>query len=605
MQADPIEPAKRNDADRKPREEGDRKPRDRKPREEGDRKPREEGDRKPREEGDRKPRERKPRGEDGEDGKPREKKERKPRFVPPENWRAEAEAGVTLDSKIPTLGDSERLQRPNYNKLKADLDQADADMDKLYRKIDALKEDAKTVRNAQKDKNSTVFDELKKLNEERRTHSAVLTDNKHLKAEYTNKINAIDDALRNAEKKSGGAKPMRKKELTDLIKQKEDEFNNTKKTSAEEKKMSDEINKLKAMIKGIPELEKLKDERQKLNDQLRELGKKNKAEYEKVQVVSDRITELRSRLDEAGAKSKAEREAEKAEAGEKVEKAEGEKRPPRVLSDAEQAIENQRQAEYDAIKLLKDKKQKLRDKYDNEWLEYEKQQHELDKIYHMTKVQKNLKREEREKKWKEEDEKARLAEEEKAKAGLLFKYQGEIDLCDQLASHLEDLKPDKKSNKAFVAQSEITSHNVDADQLKQENLVYVKPKKFDETEVVNKKKGKQGKKQQKKETPAPVSESDKINIHFDTLHLFSELKVAPPTTLGQIDSVVKQLNEKKEYYLQLRAKEVENAGNQAEGEKKESKEGEAPAEEQQQQARESRNARPQKKDLKEDDFPEL
>ena len=539
----------------------------------------------------------------------KDRQPRKPRFVAPENWKSEADASVTIDSKIPNLpNETERLQRPNYNKLKADLDQAEADMDKHYRKIDNLKEDAKNVRNAQKDKNSSTFDELKKLNEDRKVHSTALAENKQLKQQYTDKINNIDDKLREVEKKSFSGKLMRKKELTDLIKQREEEFANTKKTSAEEKKMSDEINRLRAMIKAIPEFEKLKDERQKYTELLKEIGKKNKAEFDKMQKVSDRITELRGRLDENAAKAK----QEKAEKGEEGEKKEGEKKV-RVLSEAEQEIEKLRQQQYDQIKLIKDRKQQMRDKYEADWTAYEKQQHELDKIYYMQKLQKNLKREEREKRRKEEDEKFKLADEEKAKEALQFKYADEINLCEQLTSHLEDLKPDKKQNKTFVPNSEITAHNVNADQLKQENLVYIKPKKFDESEnVVNKKKNKQAKgKQAKKEAPVAVGESDKLNIHFDTLHLFNDVKVAPPTTYGQIDNVIKQLNEKKEYYIALREKEIESAlANPVAAEKKEAKEGDAAEEkteeQQQTQAREQKNARPQKKvDLKDDDFPEL
>ena len=202
---------------------------------------------------------------DNRDGKDKkERQPRKPRFTPPENWKAEAEAGITADSKIPNLpADTERVQRPNYNKLKADLDTTEADMDKLYRKIDGLRDDQKKLRNELKDKNSTIFDELKKLNDDRRVHSTALAENKQLKQQYTDKINALEDQARAVEKKSFSGKLMRKKELTDLIKQKEEEFSNTKKTSAEEKKMADEINRLKSMIKAIPEFEKLKDERQK------------------------------------------------------------------------------------------------------------------------------------------------------------------------------------------------------------------------------------------------------------------------------------------------------------------------------------------------------
>lgn len=558
------------------------------------RKPKQDGDYVKRDETDKKDNEENP--EDYNKKEKKERKPRKPRFEPPVNWKEEAEKMVTIDFKIPTLpADADRLHKPNYNKLKNDLTFYDEEIDKHYKKIDSLKDEQKKIRFELKDKNATLYDELKRLNDEKKVHTAALGENKELKKQYTEKISHIDEQLRAVEKKSFHGKLMRKKELLDLIKMKEEEFKNTKKTSAEEKKMNDEITRLKSMIKQIPEFEKLKEEKQKYTDLMKEISKKNKEEFDKLQKINDLTSDVKVRLDETHLKIKQE----------KAEDKEGDKKKY-TPSAAEQQIESIKQEHYDEIKKLKEKKQQLRDKYEKDWLEFEKQQFELDKINFMQKIQKRLKREEREKKRKEEEEKMKAYEEEKAKELLQFKYQEEINLCESLATLLEDMKPDKKTSKNTVENKELTHHNVDQDVLKQDNLVYIKPKKFndDSDAIVNKKKNKQ--KNKKKDAPVVNSESDKINIHFETLNLFNEIKVVPPTTFAQIDNVINQLNEKKEYYLNLRAKEMEQAGNAKDSEQQEEEEGENVPEAPEKPQKEQKPSKKQKVvELKEEDFPEL
>lgn len=554
------------------------------------------------------------------DGEHKDKKERgprKPRFTPPEDWKEQLEKNTTIDSKIPSLpSDTDRLQRPNYNKFKNDLSYCDEEIDKHFRKVDGLKDEQKKVRFDQRDKNSTLYDQLKKLNEERKGHSTVLADNKKLKQEYTDKINHIDDQLRAVEKKSFSGKTMRKKELLEMIKLKEEEFKNTKKTSAEEKKMNDEITKLRNMVKTMPEFEKLKDERTAFNDKIKEINKQSKEEFDKISKVSDIIGDIKVRLDETNLKIKQEKE-------EKATTAEAEKQK-RTLTPAEQQLESIKQEHFDEIKKLKERKQKLRDGYEKEWTDFEKQQFDLDRIHFAQKIQKRLKREEREKRRKEEDEKQKVLDEDKAKGLLQFKYADEITLCETLVSLLEDMKPDRKTAKATFESKEVTSHNVNADALKQENLVYIKPRKFDEgAEVVNKKKKNQ-KKNQKKEAPVANAETEKIAIHFDTLHLFNDVKVVPPTTYGQLDSVIGQLNEKKKYYEELREKEIaeaaivkesaqegedkaegENADNADKAEKTDKVEGEEKEEVAVRKEVEDRRKTKKAAELRDEDFPEL
>ncbi len=89
------------------------------------------------------------------------------------------------------------------------------------------------------------------------------------------------------------------------------------------------------------------------------------------------------------------------------------------------------------------------------------------------------------------------------------------------------------------------------------------------------------------------------------MNLFNEIKVVPPTTYAQIDTVIGQLNEKRDYYLNLRAKEMENAL-AGQNEEQNAEETEEKEETQDDKTRDNKPARQQKVvDLKEEDFPEL
>lgn len=539
-------------------------------------------------------------------GKHQKGKPRKPRYEIPEGWMEECENTVTKDMKLPSLpSDKDRIQRPNFNKMKNDMAFYESKIQERFKKIDSLKEEQRKIRNAMWEKNSTLYDELKKLNEERKVHSEVLKKNKKKKEELLGKINQIDNQLKDFEKKSGSGsgRVMRKKELTDLLKQKQDEFKNTKKTSAMEKKMVEEMNKLKSQLKTIPGFEKLKVARGKKSDVIREISKQNKAEFEEIQRINSLCDAIRVKLDENTLKIKKEKEEKEKEEGGKKKK---------MPSKAETELEAMKQEHYDEIKKLKESKKGLWEKFDKDYYEFEKQQFEVRKVGFMQKIQKRLRREEREAKWKEEEEKFKLMEEEKVKELLQFKYAEEINLCESLLNLVDDMRPDKKKEegKTFTV-AKPTTHKVDETLLNEENLVYIKPK-VKEDNVVNRKKKKRQKKNKKKAFTGDINEQ-KVTIHFDTLNLFNEIKVVPPSTYGQIDECVKQLNEKKEYYLELRNKEIENADKV-----EEKKEGEEELEEVKEEKEEKEEEKkeeevkkvkkqPKKKAIKmnEDNFPTL
>lgn len=526
----------------------------------------------------------------------KKKEPRKPRYEIPEGWMEEVEKTVTIEFKLPSLpADKDRLQRPNFNQMKNQMTFYEEHIQKHFKKIDALKEEQKKIRNELRAKNSTLYDEMNKLVEERKTHSDVLKANKQSKLALLDEIREIDNKLAQYEKKNSG-KVMRKKDLVAMLKQKEDEFKNTMKTSAVEKKMMDEINKLKAQLKGIPGFEKLRVARDKKQDVIREMGKKSKVEFEEVQRINGLIDEIRVRLDENHLKIKKEKE--------EKEKEDPEKKKRREPTQAEQELEKIKQEHYDEIRKLKESKKKLWEKFDKDYYEFEKQQFEIRRVGLMQKIQKRLRREERDKKWAEEEEKIKLLEEEKAKELLQFKYADEVNLCESLIHLVDDLRPNKKQEQTTkFAQEKPANHNVDQSTLNQENLVYIKPKAKEDYNVVNKKKKRQ-KKNKKKVVVGDVSEQ-KMTIHFDTLNLFNEIKVLPPTTYGQIDDCIKQLEEKKNYYIELRNKEIEQAKKapkEQEGEEIVEEKEEAPVEETQ-PAPKKEKKKPIK--MNEDNFPTL
>lgn len=460
------------------------------------------------------------------------------RFEEPRGWKEEAERSVTLATVIPSvIGEKERLQKPNFSKLKADVETCDKEIERLYNRIEQLNNERKKKRTEAKTGGSQLREELRRLIGIRKTHTGALVENKALKTTYADKLARLDEQLRQAEKKSSTGKIVRKKDLLESIKAKEDEFNNTMKTATEEKRMNDEITKLKAMLKSLPEAEKLREESQRCTEMIKEVGRKNKEEFEKLKKVDAEIDALKSRI---GSQKTAQHD-------------EQQEKPAKGISDEFEAKKEQHLEE---IRKLKVKRQALRDRFDCEQLACDKQHFEINKTRFMQGVQRRLKAEANKVVREQELTRQKLDEGEKAKAQRQFMFSEEIDTCERLISLLTEMKEGNQAKKESLEGREAVHHVVNKDVLEKEGLVLVVSKKQEGGLAGTKKKNKSPLSGKKAEL-MPVSGKHKLSIHVDALGMFHGVRVVAPTTRDQIDATIAILTSKINYYLEQRTKDDE------------------------------------------------
>jgi hypothetical protein len=539
---------------------------------------------------------RKPREEKvGQEGaKP--KRDKAPRFQYPKDWKEEIDKNVNLETKIPALPkDAELKSKPDLEALKKSKTDLQNKIEKTLKTIDNLKEEQKTLREEIWKKNNSAFAELKDHKAVRNALLDKMNENKAQKQKLQAEIDAVDAKMAQLHKKAIGGKIMNKNEIEKLIKAKEEAYRNKQHTSAEEKAHIDEMRELKVNLPLMSENETLRKQKDAIDEKMKALKKEGHALFEKIQECSGKINQVKAKLDQQENTKKDEKPAD-----------EGAQKAKRELTQPEKEIREKIDKLYDDISRMRDKKSELSKKFDAEMLEYDMQQFEVQKINYMIKVQKRFKAEEFRKKRQEEDEAFRKEEEEKAKELLQFKYRHEVETCEGLIRILKTFKPSNIVVDDFKPET-ITEYKVDDQMLKSENLVLMKPKK-NQDEGVKPGQKKVNKKVQKK--TVDNKDDDKLFLDIATLQTFTDIKVMPPTTVTQIDAVIANLNEKKNYFLKLREEETEKALAAPKEEKK--AEGEVHEEQKEQKdhkekrgGREGRKEQSKKVEMNEADFPSL
>ena len=505
-------------------------------------------------------------GNEGEQESP--KRQRAPRFAYPENWKEEIESSVTADSKIPAYPhDDELLGRPDFDTLRSNQNSIQKKIEQYYNQMQKLKDDQKKIRDEERNKNNSGFTELKVQQNARKELSDQLKANKEQKEKIQKDLEKIDDKMSKLSKKALNGKILPKQKLDDLIRQKEEQFKNSKHTATEESKWIDEINELKKNLPLMNENEALRKERDLAQDKLSHVKKESKVLFDKIQALSGTINEMRDKLGfsknddhNEGGKGDYRKKDNKADKEDGDNNQEKKDKPQRELTETEQKLKEQRDKLFEEVGKLKEKKEELSKKFDQDNYNYEKQQFELRKIDKMVKIQKKLKYDENKKKRAEEDEKYRTQEAEKAKELLQFKYSKEIDICDSLTQILNKYNPSNKAEEVQAQENADVDYKIDDKMLKEENLILMKPKKTSQNEGIQPgQKKTQKKNKPKKATDDKEKEDGRILLDIATLQTFNDIKVMPPTNVAQIESVVGQLNEKKAYYQKLREDEMEKA----------------------------------------------
>merc|ERR1711903_171207 len=152
--------------------------------------------------------------------------------------------------------------------------------------------------------------------------------------------------------------------------------------------------------------------------------------------------------------------------------------------------------------------------------------------------------------------------------------------CQTLLTFLESLKPkaqeeDLELNQTPSWNDESVQESLKSGDWKKEKIHILKKKEEDWTTAgsLSKKHKKKGKKQQK----GAQEDTQKISLNIDILDDFDKIKVSPPLYMKEIDTTVKSLNEKKDYFNKISddlndGKEVENDKKQEDDKKSDDKE---------------------------------
>ncbi len=545
-------------------------------------------------------------------------KKRNHRFVYPENWREDIKQAVTLETEVLAMPKkAEILRRPDVQKLKNSIGTIEENISKNFDQVKIINKELKEINDLIRNKNSGIFAELKILNKEKKGYYEQMDDLKVQKQKVGDFLNKVDENLKELSKRSYKNKLWKKESLVGIIREKEEKFNNMMKTAQEEKTMREDINKLKKGLKIIPEAEAFRKKKTENLEKMKNLkGKSNKV-FEKLQALKKKIHALHMILDE----NKAKKDQEKKEKNKEVEQTnegdwtkEGEdgqkkKRKKRTLTPDEEQLEARKKVFLDEISELKNQRKNLRKKFNEDYLAFEKQKFEIKKIEYTSKCKQYLTRNERKKKQAEENAKYREEEAKRAKEALQFKYQKEVGLCENLIKELLALK-NKDEKKEDEFKNEKSEVKADEKMIQDENLVMMKSKKqmyAEEEQGI--KPGMNKKKRRHRKKKAKVAKvENKMSINLYSLQQFDSLKIMPPTNLNAIDGVITELNEKKDYFLNLREEAIKfSEQNPLEFQKQQQKEQdyEEEGEEEEQKKVPKKNKKAKKVVINDEEFPGL
>lgn len=180
------------------------------------------------------------------------------------------------------------------------------------------------------------------------------------------------------------------------------------------------------------------------------------------------------------------------------------------------------------------------------------------------------------------------------------KYQPQIDVCDNLISFLDSLKPktDIVEEEDITYISEDVQAKLASGDWKKEKVHILK--KEEEDLGIQPGQGKKKGKNKKKKHAEKEVEDTKLALTMQTLECFDQIKVSPPNFFKEIEASLKELNEKKAYFIKV--SDDLNDGKQVDGDDNKLEE---PKEEQSEQAA-PKKAKKEKVNLDDDEmFPAM
>merc|ERR1712072_756864 len=307
-------------------------------------------------------------------------------------------------------------------------------------------------------------------------------------------------------------------------------------TANEERAILKEKKELENSLPLIAQVEEKDEEMKTIKEKKKVLGRKIHDKIEEKNKLSAKIDEVKKQQADAKGEEEVKQENKKKEDRPKhplTIKIDKNKQEIEKFRDTKTSIKNEHEAAYQAWKDQNELEQKIK------WIKNKKGY-----------LQRQKKEEEYQAQIKAEEDKIRAEKEEYEKLyGKPRKYQPQIDICDNLISFLESLRPKSDGN----AQAEDGNVEVSQDTFKQgewkKEKVHVLKKEEEDLGIQpgqGKKKGK-GKKNKNQAVP----EDTKLALSMQTLSYFDSLKVSPPAFSKDLDSVLKVLEEKKAYFTKM------------------------------------------------------
>merc|ERR1711976_49032 len=445
-----------------------------------------------------------------------------------EKW--EKEITVTLETEIPELP-KERLKEPSNDDLRAKLRDLDKDInvrrDNIVKlkaeRSEAIEEDRK-LREEKQGSLKGLFNQIKEHNVEIKD----LMEEKKLTDYDLDKISREKEQII---KTMAGKKMWSYNACQDRIDELHQQQQTQRLTANEERAILKEKKELENSLPLIAQVEEKDDEMKKVKERKKVLGRKIHDKIEEKNKLSAKIDEVKKQqADAKGEEGKKKEDKPKHPLTIKIEK---NKEDIEKLRNTKTQMKEEHEKAYQAWKDQNELEQKIK------WIKNKKQY-----------LQRIKKEEEYQAQIKAEEDKIRAEKEEYEKLyGKPRKYQPQIDVCDNLLSFLESLRPKSDGN----VQNEDGNIEVDQDTFKQgdwkKEKVHVLKKEEEDLGIQpgqGKKKGK-GKKKQNQAAP----EETKLSLSMSTLSYFAQLKVSPPATSKDLDSVLKVLEEKKAYFIKI------------------------------------------------------
>jgi hypothetical protein len=421
-------------------------------------------------------------------------------------------------------------------------------VEKLFAEMDEIKKHERDLREDIFAKNNAEFVELRKLGDQRKELSAKLEVSKKAKEEIKAQIAVLEEKRSKLEKKGVNGRVLPKEKLEEIIAEKERDYKNSLKTSADEKRYLEEISRLKESMPLVAEINKLQVQIDALYKKQKDITAPNKPIVEQLDALRKKADVLRGKLGLADKKEEGEKTEEKKE------------KPKRELTQEEKDLQTKRQQLFDQVTKLKDQKSDLYARYQKENDAYFKQQDDVYKIKFMTSVLKRLKHAESQRKWEADKDKRQQEELDRVKAKAATKFNEDIEICENLVTEVEQIRlREKMRNEGFGGASEAKADfKVDDKLLKEANLVMLKPKK-DESEGVQPGQRKQGKKNKKAEVTSASGTEQKLDIPSATLTSLAKLGIAVPNDLNELDKIVELVAQKKEGFVKSRDEAIAKA----------------------------------------------